>query len=113
MSHEKPIELSKNLKPIHKTLNSTDMKFQKLFNTIPDIITIISFENQNPGNFIEINKAGQEKLGYTHDEFIKLSIDDIVAPDVRSELPENSYNIKNHYFETVFMAKNGGRIPVE
>jgi PAS domain S-box-containing protein len=96
-------------------LDTTKIQFQEFFNHTPDIITIISYENRQPGNFIEINKSGLEKLGYSHDEFLKLGLDDLIVPDKRSDIQEDTYWIKRgkSYFETEFITKNGDRIPVE
>ena len=96
-------------------LDTTKIKFQEFFNHTPDIITIISYENRQPGNFIEINKSGLEKLGYSPDEFLKLGLDDLIVPDKRADIPEDTYWIINgkSYFETEFITKNGERIPVE
>ncbi len=111
MSNEKNFEFDKT-QDKNKKINYNDSKFEILFNNTPDIITIISFQNHEPGYFIDINNSGQEKLGYAHDEFMKLSIEDIIAPENRSKLPENTYTSRK-YFESVFVAKNGERIPVE
>jgi len=96
-------------------LDTTKIQFQEFFNHTPDIITIISYENRQPGNFIEINKFGLEKLGYSPDEFLKLGLDDLIVPDKRADIPEDTYWIINgkSYFETEFITKNGERIPVE
>ncbi|MGI6464998.1 MAG: PAS domain S-box protein [Methanobacterium sp.] len=96
-------------------LDATKIQFQEFFNHTPDIITIISFENQQLGNFIEINKSGLEKLGYSHDKFLKLSLEDIIVPDISSDIQEEISRIKSgkSYFETEFITKNGERIPVE
>ena len=72
-------------------LDTTKIKFQEFFNHTPDIITIISYENRQPGNFIEINKSGLEKLGYSPDEFLKLGLDDLIVPDKRADIPEDTY----------------------
>nr|WP_054858456.1 PAS domain-containing protein [Methanobacterium formicicum] len=96
-------------------MDTTKIQFQEFFNHTPDIITIISYENRQPGNFIEINKSGLEKLGYSPDEFLKLGLDDLIVPDKRADIPEDTYWIINgkSYFETEFITKNGERIPVE
>ena len=115
MSGEKNMDTEEKSPIEPGQLDTTKIPFHEFFNHTQDIVIIISFENHQPGNFIEINKSGMEKLGYTRDEFLKLGIFDLIVPDKRPDLPADTYEIKGgkSYFETEFITKNGERIPVE
>jgi PAS domain S-box-containing protein len=67
-------------------------------------------------NFIDINKMGIERLGYTYEEFLEMTPTDIVAPDKQLEMPNNDLNLYDKgyvKFEIIHQAKDGKRIPVE
>jgi PAS domain S-box-containing protein len=69
-----------------------------------------------PGNFIDINQVGINRLGYSRNEFLKMTPADIVADDKISEMPKNALKLsKNGHveFEIVHQTKNGKLIPVE
>jgi PAS domain S-box-containing protein len=54
-------------------LRETELLYRALFKQFPDGILIIDAQ----GNFIEFNEAAYRKLGYSREEFVKLSISDI------------------------------------
>lgn len=97
-------------------LEVSEKKFQDVFNQANDMISLNYVEKDRPGNFIEVNKAGTKMLGYTREEFLKLTPMDIVAPEKRSEVPKNIRRLmeagQNHY-EIEFVTKEGEKIPVE
>ncbi|MEW5773348.1 MAG: PAS domain S-box protein [Thermodesulfobacteriota bacterium] len=73
--------------------------------------------DHSPGHFLDANPAASRMLGYSRDEFLALALQDIVAADVppergrriASELQEQGESL----FETVHVARDGRRIPVE
>ncbi len=69
-----------------------------------------------PGNFIEMNEVGLKRLGYTHNELLKMTVVDLIAPDKRSEMRKHAIELQNKghvTFETVNITKDGKKIPVE
>ncbi|OEC85175.1 MULTISPECIES: PAS domain S-box protein [Methanobacterium] len=100
-----------------KELLESEEKFRKLFNKADDIITLSMLqENMMPGRFIEVNKAAIQKLGYSTDEFLNMTPNDIVHPDVPVSVSEvASEMLKNGHsrHESILVTKDGSKIPVE
>jgi PAS domain S-box-containing protein len=96
----------------HKGLAASEAKYRALFDSAGDAIFIVD-ENLR---FISANKLACERLGYTEAELLAMGPADIDDPeaarrlgDVAGELARNGAAL----FETVHVAKNGGKIPVE
>ncbi|EKF85967.1 PAS domain S-box protein [Methanobacterium formicicum] len=98
-------------------LKESEEKFREVFNNANDMISLnLMKEDGLPGKFMEVNQVGQERLGYSRDEFLLMSPADIVAPDFRDKMPENAKNLNKHgyaNFEITHVTKDGKRIPVE
>ena len=104
-------------KLLEAELKEMEEKYRKVFNNANDMIGLnLMEENGLPGKFIDINKIGIERLGYSYEEFMNMTPADIIAPDKRSEIIENALELsKNGHatFEIVHQTKSGKRIPVE
>ncbi len=104
-------------KLLEAELKEMEEKYRKVFNNANDMIGLnLMEENGLPGKFIDINKIGIERLGYSHEEFLNMTPADIVAQDKRSQISENALELsKNGHatFEIVHQTKSGKRIPVE
>jgi PAS domain S-box-containing protein len=104
-------------KLLEAELRGMEEKYRKVFNNANDMISLnLMGENGLPGKFIDINKVGIERLGYSYNEFLNMTPADIVAPISRLEMPENALELskKGHVtFEIVHQTKSGKRIPVE
>jgi PAS domain S-box-containing protein len=102
---------------IEAELKEVEEKYRKVFNNANDMIGLnLMEENGLPGKFIDINKIGIERLGYTYDEFLNMTPADIIAPDKLSEISGNALELskKGHAtFEIIHQSKSGKRIPVE
>ena len=102
---------------IEAELKEVEEKYRKVFNNANDMIGLnLMEENGLPGKFIDINKIGIERLGYTYDEFLNMTPADIIAPDKLSKISENALELskKGHAtFEIIHQSKSGKRIPVE
>jgi len=98
-------------------LKENEEKFREVFNNANDMISLnLMKEDGLPGNFLEVNQVGQKRLGYTREEFLSMSPADIVAPDFRDKMPENTKALReNGYanFEMIHVTKEGKRIQVE
>ena len=78
-------------------------RFQQTFDCAPSGMTIVSLE----GRFVRVNRALAEMLGYTPEEFLRLSFQDITHADdlqvdidlvgktIRGEIPR--YKLKKRY----------------
>ncbi len=92
-------------------------RFLKIFNNANDAIYLHELDEEGmPGNFIEVNDVACEMLGYSREEFLEMSPQDIDSskkaddvPGVMEELVEEG----DARFEMYHQAKDGTEIPVE
>lgn len=97
-------------------LELTEQKFQEVFNQANDIISLHTLDNGLPGRFMEINEVGTTILGYDHDEFINMKLEDLLSPGENSEIFTQSLDLNTKdscSYETIFQSKEGELIPVE
>ena len=101
-----------------KELEENRVKFQTFFNSVNDLIIVHPLVTDGYGKIMDVNKISCDVLGYTFDEFLDLTIEDITYskalqltnnPEFRKMmLRENSYA-----FETILITKAGKKLPVE
>ncbi len=93
-----------------------DEWIEQLFEICNDAVYIHPLNNGIAGNFIEVNDIACAQLGYTREELLHLSPEDIIA--------KSTYEVKDHVlkilsdsghivFEIVLVGKSGNIIPVE
>ncbi|MBN2111447.1 MAG: PAS domain S-box protein [Methanosarcinaceae archaeon] len=95
-----------------KKIQASEEKFRTLFENSVDAVIILSSD----GAILEVNNAACNMLGYSREEFLGLSKNDLVAPEYRDSCMENTASVmeKGHdMFETLFVKKDGSRLPVE
>jgi PAS domain S-box-containing protein len=100
-------------KQAEEALTESDKKFQILFQLAGDaILTVLPSQKK----LIEVNEAAEHLLGYSKEELVTLSPDDIIAPEDREEQSrEQSKQLaeKGYFFlETMWICKDGTRKPV-
>ena len=104
-------------KQFEEGLRKSQEKYRVLFDAIGDAVFVHGIsEDMQPTHFLQTNDAACQRLGYSQDEFTRMSLRDI-------QLPENAERIKQvwnrlmrdrHFlFETEQVAKDGRRIPTE
>lgn len=71
-----------------EALRQSEKRFYKIFNNSPDIINIIGMED---GRYIDVNKKFVEILGYTHDEVLGRTPEEL-----------NIWLVENHLHKTFF-----------
>ena len=98
-------------------LKDSEEKFRTLFNNTNDavIVTLLT-DGKSYGDFIEVNEIACKRLGYTKEEFLKLSPSAIVLPGYIDEF--NKYNEKllkelHVVYDLVHRAKDNHQIFVE
>lgn len=67
------------------------------------------------GSFVDVNRAALETYGYSRDEFLSMTLQDIRHPNTMDELPlqiETANQVGSH-FETIHVRKDGTSFPVE
>ncbi len=99
-----------------EALKASEEKFRNLFNNANDAIFLHELtEDGISGKFMEVNNISSLILGYTHEELLEMSPKDI--EDLMSfDGPHNMADLLKDdkiTFETVFITKDGRRIPVE
>lgn len=95
----------------------SEERYQILFGNINDVVFVHLYtEDGLPGNFIEVNDIACKRLGYTKEEFLKMSPKDIDAPEGYALVPEVMKKLvreKHVVWEGLHVSKHGIRIPVE
>ena len=98
-------------------LKASEEKYREVFKNACDMISINLMRDDGlSSNFIDVNKAGIDRLGYSYEDFLDMTPADIVVPDKQLEMSNNDLNLNNKgyvKFEIIHQAKNGKRIPVE
>ena len=98
-------------------LRESEQKYKMLFNNINDAVFVTQFSKEKSyGDFIEVNDVACRRLGYTKEEFLKLSPSAIVLPKCIDDF--NLYNerlLKDEHviYDLVHRAKDRKLIPVE
>ncbi len=109
-------EISERKKRKEK-LQKEKKRFQEIFNNVNDAIYLHELtEDGTPGEFIEVNDVACEMLGYSRDEFMEMSPQDIDSSKKSDEIPEvmeELFEKGDVRFEMLHQAKDGTEIPVE
>jgi PAS domain S-box-containing protein len=92
-------------------------RYQQLFDNVNDAIYVHPPVTEGkPAKFIEVNAVACHRSGRTLAEMLQLSPSDLVEPEKAGEMltwREKLLEDKHILFETVHLAKDGRRIPVE
>ena len=98
-------------------LVESEKKFRLLFNSINDAVFVIQLSSSKTyGDFVEVNDVALNQLGYTKEEFLKLSPSAIIQPKFIDEFNKAMERLKseNHViYELVHKAKDRELITVE
>jgi two-component system sensor histidine kinase UhpB len=98
-------------------LVESEKKFRLLFNSINDAVFVIQLSSSKTyGDFVEVNDVALNQLGYTKEEFLKLSPSAIIQPKFIDEFNKAMERLKseNHViYELVHKAKDRKLITVE
>ena len=99
-------------KQVEQELRESEEKYRALVNGMRDTVWVIDFD----GNFVDINSAAVEILGYSREELLTMGPVDIDAAldaaaikQLIKEMPSDEIQI----FETLHTTKDGRQIPVE
>ena len=95
-----------------EVLRQSEERFRTLFNFANDAIMM----RDPDGNLIEVNRTACERLGYSREELLTMSLADITAPEQVALLPEHLEALLHQgaaQFETAHLRRDGTRIPVE
>ena len=87
-------------------------EFRALFDIANDAIFIADMQ----GRFLEVNQIACQRLGYTRDELLTMSIHEIDSPRYRADWPGRQKELVEKgeaLFENVHVRKDGSEFPVE
>jgi len=100
------------LKDTEEKLNEREEKYRTIFENAGDAIAIHDLN----GHFIEVNDIICKRLGYSREELLTMTVGDVDDPvharnveDRIQELIKNGHVL----FETVHIARDGRKIPIE
>ncbi len=104
-------------KRAEEELRESENKFRELFHNANDAIFLNEVtEDGRIHKFLEANEIACRSLGYSRDEFLGMSLDQIIAPERLDETLEAMRELlaRGHTaFETNYLSKDGSKIPVE
>ena len=93
-------------------LRESKEKLDTIFNSIGDPLFIHNME----GKLLEVNAAAVEKLGYSKDELLGMSVHEIDAPDNAELGPQFFQQLQDEgqlFIETNHIDSDGNQIPVQ
>lgn len=100
-------------KLVEIALSESEEKYRGLFDNAQDMISLNEMKgNGLPGKFLEVNKIGIERLGYTRNEFLNMTPKDIVDPEKHAEMIKIADELNKNGFtkyEIVHVTKDGER----
>ena len=98
-------------------LRVSEQRFHLLFNKIHDAVFVVEIlKSGKHSQFIEVNEAACQRLGYTREELFRLKLQTITVPErVRmiALIEKRVSTEKTFSFDTELTARKGLRIPVE
>ena len=118
-SHMSRLELIQEIKRLKKTeteLKGSEQKFKALFEGINDAVFVHPFQENKYVNFIEVNQVACQRYGYSKEEFLELTPEDITTWKTEEQKKSARENLKQNdwwVFETEQTTKTGKMIPVE
>jgi len=95
-----------------ETLRESEEKYRELINGMNDAVWVIDFD----GNFIDVNNAAVEVLGYSKEELLSMGppdIDNSLTVEQIRDLAKRMSTDQIQVFETAHTTKDGKKIPVE
>lgn len=104
-------------KHAEESLRHSEERYRILFNGLTDAVFVHGVtEDGMPGELLAVNRVACDRLEYTRQELLRLTVRDIDAPestvDVRA-VTERLLKGETVMFEQTHVSKSGRRIPVE
>ena len=99
-----------------RELHESDERYRLLFTTCSDGVAAFEVRpDMSPGAVIEVNDALCRRLGYTHEELLRLTLLDFFPPNRAGGVLVRIESILKHkqvFFETVLLSRDEHAIPV-
>ena len=74
-------------KNAEEALRESESRYRLLLQNVNDAVYVHSISPEGPGRFLEVNDEACRMLGYTREEFLKMSISDIDVSEQTSRFP--------------------------
>ncbi|HTY08346.1 MAG TPA: PAS domain S-box protein, partial [Candidatus Edwardsbacteria bacterium] len=103
-------------KRTEQALRENLAKYQLLFNSINDSVWIQESGRHGPGRIIEVNKKACQRLGYTREQMLGMTIADIDAPEQVARIKQTFRRIQrlgHLVFEADHLTRQGRRVSME
>jgi two-component system, cell cycle sensor histidine kinase and response regulator CckA len=104
-------------KMAQEALQESQDRYRALFSAITDAVLVHTLHDElQPGVIIDVNDVTCATLGYSKEELLKLSIQDLDAPESPIDRAHLVHELKAGHsilFEQVLLTKKGTRQPVE
>lgn len=104
------------MKKVKNALEKSEEKFREVFNNANDGISLHYVDNGLPGKFCEVNDVVCQRTGYTREELLLMSPNDIINQETKEKMPEVMEKLSfdgRATFEAVQITKNGQLITTE
>lgn len=97
-----------------RKIKKSEGSYQDLFENVNDAIFLQhSKKDGNLAKFVEVNGVACRMLGYTRQELLQLSADELADPAQAQALQKNLAAGGQVMFEATLVSKDGSKIPVE
>jgi len=93
-------------------LRDSEARYRSLFENANDALYFLDAE----GKILDVNNVACERLGYTHEELLKMSIQDITPPQTSASIPRFTKEVRERgrvVFEAQEIRRDGSLVPVE
>jgi PAS domain S-box-containing protein len=104
-------------KQAEEMLRESEERYRALFESINDAVLVSYIDDEgSAGYFVQVNDVACQRLGYTREELLGLTPQDITTPKNYKRLlakREKLMSKGNTVVETVHMTRDGRQIPVE
>jgi len=104
------------MKTVQNALEKSEEKFREVFHNANDGISLHHVDEGLPGKFCEVNDVVCQRLGYTKEELLLMSPQDIINQETKEKMPsimEKLSSTKRATFEAVQITKDGEMITTE
>jgi PAS domain S-box-containing protein len=106
------LKINESLQEKISELRESKAKYDYLYNNLSDAAFIIGLD----GRFIDVNDVAVRRLGYTREELLQMTLQEINSSDYVASIRERMNQVQqtgHHFFETVHVTRDGRLIPTE
>ena len=100
-----------------RVARESEARYRTLFETLDDFIFLYPMTGEGAlANFLEVNEVACQRLGYSRQELLRLSLPDLLAPEDKAALLHERAILlrdRRQVFEKWVVARSEERIPVE